>query len=137
MNPDFDRKLIDPFGTGTKAFWRGVLESAGAIRLDAAGGGDRKYPKVKLKGSHAFLTVFLEFLEEELSIPSLLANGKAKPKFDFDGKLAWQAMGGYLDFRPVQSRDIVRLLYIGETVGQESSRCMADRIVTWEPARRY
>src|SRR5260370_39931336 len=66
LDKDFNPKLIDPYGTGTKAFWRGVLESAGSIRMDTAGGGGRIYPFVGLKPSHARLTVFLQCVEEEL-----------------------------------------------------------------------
>lgn len=137
LDKNFNPKLIDPYGTGTKAFWRGILETAGAIRLDAGGGGDRKYPYVGLKASHAFLTVFLAFLEEELGTRLPLAQGEVRSSFDFDGKLAWQAMGDFIWMKGTQARDVVRLLYLGETVGRDKPRRLADAIVTWEPAQRW
>ena len=137
LDKDFNPKLIDPYGTGTKAFWRGVLESAGAIRMDTAGGGGRIYPFVGLKASHAFLTVFLAFLEEELGTRFPLVQGEVQSAFDADGKLAWQAMGDFVKMKSTQARDVVRLLYLGDTVGRDKPRRLADGIVTWEPAQRW
>jgi hypothetical protein len=133
-DPDSNVALIDPYGTGTKAFWRGLFETAerGNITIKKSGGGDREYPMVYLKASHGILTKFLAFMQEEV----YTRNGITWD-WDDDGKLAWQAIGGFLRITGQKAQDVVRVLYIGETVGRESARHMADRIVAWTSRRQW
>src|SRR6266540_4018016 len=63
MEPTFDPTEIEPQGTGTEAFWRGVLDTVGTVHMRA--GGVYTYPRVELKGSYPFLKAFLNFLEEK------------------------------------------------------------------------
>jgi hypothetical protein len=126
---DCDVSLIDPYGTGTKAFWRGFLESCGKITVKASGGADREYPLVSVtKVSYQILVKFLAFMQEEV----YTRNG-CEWQWDADGKLEWQAKGRFLRISGQKAQDVVRVLYIGETVGRESARRMADRIVQWAP----
>jgi len=121
--------LIDPFGTGTKAFWRGFLEAAGNITMKKAGGHDYEYPLVSVaKVSHPILVKFLAFMQEETC-----TRQGVEWQWDDTGKLAWQAIAGWLSMTGQKAQDVVRVLYIGETVGRESARRMADRIVQWVP----
>jgi hypothetical protein len=112
---------IDPWGTGTKAFWRGVLESAGYIGLNGAG--DRQYPRLELAGSYHFLLKFVDFLAEEL------ADNLAWP--DTDKKLRFAASGGRLRLSAARAQDAIRALYVGETIGQDSVRARVDSILVW------
>ena len=127
-DPDCNVALIDPYGTGTKAFWRGLLETAerGNITMKRSGGGDREYPHIYLKASYPIVKRFLEFLQEEIN-----TRNDVSWDWDDEGKLAWQALGGWLRITGQKAQDVVRVLYIGETVGRESARHMADRIVQW------
>jgi len=125
-DPHCDVALIDPFGTGTKAFWRGLLETAGFIGMDKAK--QYEYPRVSLKASYPIVAKFLAFMQEEVHT----RNGVTWD-WDDDGKLAWQSMGGWLRITGQKAQDVVRVLYLGETVGRESARHMADRIVQWMP----
>ena len=125
LNPAVDAKDIDQFGTGTKAFWRGLLETAGYIGMSASSS-DRAYPRVELKASHGILTKLLAFLQEEVC-----ARQHVEWLWDADGKLGWQAMGGFIRITGQKAQDIVRVLYLDQTVGRVSARHVADRIVGW------
>lgn len=126
LDKDIDASArIDLYGTGTKAFWRGLLETGGYIGMSAAGG-ERAYPRVELKASYSILTKFLAFLQEEI-----YARNGVEWQWDADGKLAWQAMGEFLRLTGQKAQEVVRVLYLGETVGREGARRMADQIVQW------
>ena len=133
MDPTRDvSKEIDAYGTGSKAFWRGVIETAGNIAIH---GGMKKfqktdaytYPRLKLSGSYAFLKKLLDFLEEEL--------GERGRPWDVNGKLAFQCSGGGLEFTGRTAQDVVRVLYMGQSVARESSRRIVHRIIAWQPKR--
>jgi hypothetical protein len=131
-DPDFDARLIDPYtGTGTEAFWRGVLETAGSIRVDKAGGGDLCYPHVELHGAYPFVSAFLAFLKEKLTPHIHLAGQVVALDLDFKGKLDWQTKGGFIKIRGKLAQEIIRLLYVGQTIGMETPRRTADAIVQW------
>jgi hypothetical protein len=135
MNPNFDRAEIDTYGNGTQDFWRGVIETAGTFRMTGA---RYRYPHIELKGSHAFLTVFLEFLEEQLGARVLQPwNLTGKPaKFDFDGKLDWQIKGEFIRLNNERARELGRLMYIDRSVGREFQRHTADEMVNWVSRKR-
>jgi hypothetical protein len=81
MDPARDvGREIDAYGTGTAAFWRGVLETAGHITIMGRGNG-YKYPRVELAGSYSFLCKFLDFIQEEME-----SQGQTW-QWDVDGKL--------------------------------------------------
>lgn len=130
LDPAVDASAIDPFGTGTKAFWRGFLEGAGTITLKKAGGRDYAYPLVSVRASYAILVKLLAFMQEEVC-----DRNRVPWPWDADGKFEWQAKGGFLNFTGEKAADAVRVLYIGETVGRESARRVADAIVQWMPRR--
>jgi len=130
LNPAVEAADIDPYGTGTKAFWRGFLEGAGTITLKRAGGRDYEYPLVSVKASYGILAKLLAFMQEEVC-----DRNHVPWPWDADGKFEWQAKGGFLNLTGEKAADIIRILYIGETVGRESVRQMADRIVQWMPRR--
>jgi hypothetical protein len=129
LNEDIDVKQIDPWGTGTKAFWRGFIETAGTVSMTSAGaspnGTDYEYPRVEIKETiYPILRKFLDFMQEEMMRYSPL-------QWDEDGKFEWQAKGGFLRITGYKAKDIVRTLYISEVVGRESVRRVVDRIVIW------
>ena len=73
MDKDLSRdigKEIDPYGTGTQHFWRGLVETGGYIALESAG--NYASPQFVLKGGYRLLRRFLDFVEEELGprVPS-------------------------------------------------------------------
>lgn len=132
LDSDLTRDIgseIDPYGTGSKHFWRGVIESAGYVQIESAGRYD--YPQFELKGGYNFLKKFLAFLEEEFA-PCAPVPGV---KFDFDGKLDWQARGGFVKLRGLRVQELVKALYLGASVSRASFRGKADRIVQWLPKR--
>lgn len=131
LNPAVDASAIDPFGTGTKAFWRGLLETAGSIRMDSAGGRDYSHPHVSLKAAYTILVKFLAFLQEEIC-----TRNHIQWQWDDDGKLDWQTKGGFIRVTGQKAQDIIRVLYLGESVGRESARNTADRIVAWSSGKR-
>lgn len=130
MNKGFNRAEIDTHGTGTADFWRGVIDTAGSIRMSGA---RYRYPFIELQGRYAFLSVFLEFLEEQLGARVLqpLALTGQTAKFDFDGKLAWQATGDFVRLKCKQAQDLARLMYVGCSVCRETNRHVADEMVMW------
>ena len=139
MDKDFSPSLIDAHGNGTKAFWRGVLETGGSIRMDAGGGRDYKHPYVELRGSYAFLSAFLAFLEEELGtriLGPVFQGGSLNAAFDDDCQLASKAAVERVWVKGPKAHRIVRLLYLGQTVGRASPRRKADEIVTWCSGKR-
>ena len=111
---------IDPYGTGTKAFWRGVLETAGYIGLK---GGDRQYPRVELAGSYSFLGKFVEFLAEELAGNVYWAESWEQLRF--------AASGGRVRISGTRAQDVCRLLYVGQEIGQDTIRQRVDAILIW------
>ena len=123
-----DASKIDPFGTGTKAFWRGFIETAGTISMKAAGGGDRAYPRVHLKAVYQILVKFLAFMQEEICT----RNG-IPWEWDELGRFEFQAKGTFLTVTGQKAVDIVTTLYLGQTVGRSSVRHVVDRIVVWIP----
>lgn len=115
---------IDMYGTGTKAFWRGLLETSGYMGVASCG--DRAYPRIELRASHSILTKFLAFLQEEIHT----RQGIAWP-WDADGKLAFQALGEFVRVTGQKAQDICRCLYVDQTVGRTSARQSADKIMAW------
>src|SRR5689334_14458388 len=81
---DLDRNIgdeIDAHGTGTAAFWRGVLETAGRLALypKKPRENEPRYPRIELEGSYRFLRKFLDFLEESCAPQcGLMFSGGAK-----------------------------------------------------------
>jgi len=120
---------IDPYGTGTRHFWRGVLETGGYIAVEAAG--RYAYPQFKLEGGYRFLRKFLDFCEEELA-PRAVGS---QFKWDADGKLDFQAMGGFVSVGGARAQEVVRVLYLGAVISRDTYRHRADRIVQWVPKR--
>lgn len=128
LNADADTDDIDSYGTGTKAFWRGMLEGAGYIAI--TGTGEKRYPRVELKGSLPVLTKFLAFMQEEVE------RAVGMPwAWDADGSLAFQAAGGFLRLTGQRAQDICRILYVDQEVGQDSIRHVVDEILTWTTKR--
>ncbi|WP_321471090.1 hypothetical protein [uncultured Paludibaculum sp.] len=129
LDNQVDPDDIDPWGTGTAAFWRGLIESAGYIALLT--NDQRTYPRLELRASWPVLSKMLEFLQEEVN----QANGL---KWDWDegGKFQWQAGGGRVRVCGVKAQEAIRALYPPDsTVGLESIRAKVDRILTWTPRR--
>lgn len=125
MNKLLDaERAIDPYSTGTKAFWRGVLETAGYIAMSSSG--LRAYPRVEMRGSYSFLTKFLAFLQEEIHT----RNG-VQWAWDADGKLAFQALGQFIRVTGLKAQEVARVLYVGQRVGRESTRHVVDNILGW------
>jgi hypothetical protein len=126
---DLDPGTLDPYGTGNRNFWRGMLEAGGRIAVYASQG-DRAYPRVELKASLVVLTSFLAFLQEEIYTRKGL-----QWQWDADGKLAWQALGEFLRFTGQKAQDIIRVLYLGCSVSQDSCRGTAEQILQWTTRR--
>lgn len=136
LDPEVDPSDIDMYGTGTPAFWRGLIESSGYVGL-CRGSSDRKYPRVELKASYGVLCKFLDFLQEELqpSLSQILAGTHAyQQQWDTDGKLMHMAGGGLVRVTGVKAQDVCRVLYPPDSlIGLESIRCRVDEILTWVP----
>jgi hypothetical protein len=131
MDRDSSRDIgaeIDRYGTGTKAFWRGVIETAG--RLKDYRSGEYSYPRIELEGSYSFLIKFVDFLKEEMD-----REGLGMYWTDADAKLRFAASGGLLRVSGANAKDVVRVLYLGGEVGLESVRHRVDEILTWTPKR--
>ena len=97
--------------------------------MKKAGGHDYEYPLVSVaKVSHSILVKFLAFMQEEIC-----TRQGVEWQWDDNGKLDWQAKGSWLRITGQKAQEVVRVLYIGETVGRESARHTADRIVQWVP----
>jgi hypothetical protein len=124
MDRGVDADAIDPFGTGTKAFWRGLLEGAGSMSIGASG--PRSYPRIELQATYAVLGKFLQFLQEEIH-----TRRGVEWAWDEEGKLEWQARGEFLRVTGKKAQDIVRVLYLDQTVGRQSVRHVADKIIAW------
>ena len=120
---------IDPYGPGTRDFWRGVVETGGYMKVEPAG--RYEYPRFRLEGGYKLLRKFLDFCEQELA-PRALGLGM---RWDADGKLNHQAMGCCIRLGSQQTQEVVRLLYLGATVSRDSFRLEADRIVQWVSKR--
>ena len=130
MDMDLSRdigKEIEPYGTGTQHFWRGVVDTGGYIASE----GSYQYPQFELKGGYRFLRKFLDFCEESLA-PGILGG---QFKWDADGNLEFQAMGNCISLNGTRAQEVVRLLYVGAVIGREAFRQRADRIIQWVPKR--
>jgi hypothetical protein len=120
---------IDPYGTGSQHFWRGVVDTGGYIAVEGAG--RYEYPQFELKGGYRFLRKFLDFCEETLAPRSL----GSQFKWDADGKLEFQAMGNFISLGGGRAQEVVRLLYVGAVISRDTFRQRANRIVQWLPKR--
>lgn len=125
-DPEVDIDMIDPYGTGNKAFWRGVLEGGGYIGLPNSRG--QGYPRIELHGAAPVLLKFIEFIGEENS-----RRCGVNWKWDSEGKLAWQANGGFVRVTGQRAVEVTLALYHDQTVGRASCRRIADGIVAWSP----
>jgi hypothetical protein len=134
FDEDFDASLIDPYGTGTLHFWRGVVETAASLYMRPAG--NYTYPYCELKGSYPFLKKFLDFLEENLAVQGMVIQGNPRAKLDADGKLDWQIKGGFIRLRGTLARDTVALLYRGARVRREKYSSMANTMWAWESKKQ-
>lgn len=119
---------IDAFSTGTKAFWRGVLETAGYVGMNSStwnGGqpGGRAYPRLELKGSYNFLLKFVDFLAEEMT------GNIAWP--ETDAHLRFAASGNQIKLAGSRAQDAIRALYAGQEIGLDSIRARVDEILVW------
>jgi len=131
LDKDSSRNIsaeIDPYGTCTKAFWRGVIEVAG--RIYESPSGDYTYPQLELEGSYAFLLKFVDFLKEEME-----REGMGMHWSETDRKLRFAASGGKLRLTGVRAQQAVRVLYLGAIVGRDSYRHRADSILQWTQKR--
>lgn len=139
MDKDLSRdigKEIDPYGTGTQHFWRGLIETGGYIALESAG--NYASPQLVLKGGYRLLRRFLDFVEEELGprspAPRMLG---AEVKWDADGKLDFQARGGFISLGGTRAQEVVNLLYAGATISRDTYRYRANRIFHWVSKKRW
>ncbi len=130
LNEQADATKIDPFGTGTKAFWRGMLEAGGTVTPHGHTS-EHVYPRIELKAAYQILVKFLAFMQEEICT----RNG-IPWAWDEGEKLEWQAKGRFIRVSGQKAQDIVRVLYLGENVGRSSVRHKADQIVQWTPRNR-
>ncbi len=117
--------MIDSYGTGNKAFWRGVLEGGGYMGLLVTQNSNTS-PRIEIKATPAVLRKFIAFIAE--------ANAERCGMdwaWDADGKLAWQANGGFIRVTGVKAQEVCLALYMGQSVGCSSYRAIADRIFQW------
>jgi hypothetical protein len=125
MDKDNSRNVsdeIDQYGTCSRHFWRGVIDTAGNFNMYESNG--YAYVRVQLNACYYFLKKFLDFLIEELG-----------RDIDPEGKLLFMCSGGRLMFSGQLAQRIAVLLYQDCHVARASSERKADVAMTWTPRR--
>jgi hypothetical protein len=127
MDMDPERNVsheIDPYGTCSKHFWRGVLESAGYVAL-ASG-----RPRLALAGSYSFLIKFCNFLKEEME-----SAGQGMAWQAADADLRFQAIDQKLAMNGRRAQEVCRVLYVGAEISLDSISHVVDEILAWGPKK--
>jgi len=135
LDMNYDRDIaqeIDPYGTSTRHFWRGVVETVGRIGMQGLNqreidmglqGAGYTYPRFELRGSYRFLRMFLDHIEENVAVAGM--------SFDDTGKLNFACGGNILRLSGYKAQDVVKHLYQDHTVSRESVRTIVDVVLTW------
>jgi hypothetical protein len=122
-----DMLALDPWGNtfGTAAFWRGVIEHTGRMRLYNSSKPELETPVVSMTGTYALLIEFILWLRVQATATS------TGYLFDWD-KLDASCSRGTVKVTGQRAQHIVRWLYTNAWVSTTSQQQSVNDILRWK-----